>query len=126
MAYVSTNYKDFNGEIVGNGQCVPYVQLAANVPATSTWKRGDLVKDPNSTLAKGTAIATFGENGNYENKMDGSSHAAIYDGQDTGGIWAYDQWKKDNHVVQRRKIRFKGGVGFKCDDGDQFYVIEPK
>lgn len=107
-------------QVVGDGHCVKYVQEAAGAPHTSQWKRGERVKG--SKIPPGTAIATFSADGKYENKTDGSSHAAIYVSQDQHGIWVLDQWQ--GRPVNRRLIRFKDNDGKKVNDGDQFYVVE--
>jgi hypothetical protein len=71
------------------------------------------------------AIATFNPEGKYDNKMDGSSHAAIYMGQDTVGLMVVDQWT--GQAVHERVIVFRG-VGMPgvkpCNNGDCFYVVE--
>lgn len=120
MSYVSSDYKDYVDTVVGDGQCVAYVRKAASAPATAQWSEGTKVKGQ-SGLAPGTAIATF-QNGHYTNSTNGDSHAAIYESQDSKGLWVYDQWT--GHPVSKRQIRFKGGVGTPNNDGDAFSVIE--
>lgn len=74
--------------------------------------------------SKRHTIATFDANGKYTNSTDGTSHAAIYVGQDAAGLQVWDQWTAQ--PVHQRTIRFQGGAaGVKpVNDGDAFYVIE--
>ncbi|WBO60758.1 BPSL0067 family protein [Acidocella sp. MX-AZ03] len=79
-----------------------------------------------ANLPIGTIIATFDVNGRYGNHLDGSSHGAIYLGQNAHGILVLDQWKghSTTQPVHERLIRFKKGTGIKVDDGDQYYVVD--
>lgn len=79
MAYICPNPENYNGQKVGNGHCVVFVQHCAKEQNTFFWKRGEKVRG-NMSLAKGTAIATFDKNGKYPNKANGN-YAAIYVGQ---------------------------------------------
>lgn len=121
MAYVSSTAASFVGKKVGNGQCVVYVQTAAKAPVTSSWRKGAAVRN-NHSIRSGTAIATFNSLGTYSNDSTGN-HAAIYIGQDSSGIWVYDQWVTQG-TVKRRTIHFRAGVGSPSNDGDTFSVIE--
>lgn len=109
---------------VGSGHCVPLVQTYAKVPHTSMWKEGAAVRG-NTTLAKGTAIATF-VNGRYPNNASGN-HAAFYISQDDIGITVVDQYRGSGGI-RRRVLRFKGKNGDRFNDpsnnGDAFSVIE--
>src|SRR5688572_12282694 len=98
MSYSCMRPDIHRGTVVDNGQCVRFVQICASVPHTSSWKAGAKVRG-DINLPRGTAIATFDANGRYPNNASGN-HAAIYDGQDDGGIWVWDQWKGVN--VDRR------------------------
>ena len=119
--YVAARPEDFLGKLVGNGQCVAFVQKASRAPVTKEWKRGNLVKG-DTTVAKGTAIATFDPNGRYGNHTDGSSHAAIYMGQDNKGLNVLDQFVvPQDHPVQPRTLRFGGKPA--ANNGDAFFVI---
>jgi len=100
------------------GQCVSFVTtVCPTIPvATGKWKKGAAVKGQ-TTLAKGTAIATFNKDGVY------SGHAAIYDSQDDKGIHVYDQWVTGaGKAVGPRLIKWNGtGVS---NNGAGFHVID--
>ena len=119
MAYVCSNAENYEGKVVANGQCVRFVQVAANVPHTSQWRPGEQVK-ASSIIQKGTAIATF-INGIYPNNAHGN-HAAIYISHDASGIKVWDQWT--GKAVSSRTIGYKEGDNDPSNDGDFFYVIE--
>ena len=100
------------------GQCVSYVTtVCSNIPvATKNWNRGGPVKD-SASIAKGTAIATFGSDGKYV------GHAAIYESQDDKGIHVYDQWVTGKaKAVGPRLIKWNG-LGA-ANNGAGYYVIE--
>jgi hypothetical protein len=118
LAYVSTDYADSDGDVVGDGQCVAYVKEVAGCPATSLWKPGANVKGATDT-ASGTAIAVF-QNGHYTN-VSGSAHAAIYVSQDSIGLWVYDQWS--GQAVHRRQIRFDDTNHGASNNGNVFQII---
>lgn len=82
MPYIAANPRKYEKTSVGSGQCVAFVQAVTQVGVTKNWKRGQQVMG--ATLAVGTAIATFDENGRYANDVHGRSHAAIYLGQTRG------------------------------------------
>jgi hypothetical protein len=121
MPYIAQDPQSFAGKVVGTGQCVAFVQAASGAPFTGLWTRS--VKVRGAPVATGTAIATFDANGKYANKTDGSSHAAIYVGQDAVGIQVWDQWL--GQPVHPRTIRFQAGAPgvHPVNDGDAFYVI---
>jgi hypothetical protein len=123
MSYVATDSASLNGKTVGSGQCVAFVQQVSGAPPTSQWNQGKRVKG-DMTIAKGTAIATFGSKGTYTNSLDGTSHAAIYVSQDGLGITVWDQWK--GQPVHQRVIRFQKGASEAkpVNNGDAFYVID--
>lgn len=110
------------GTSVGTGQCVALVQSYAGAPLTKDWAQGDQVKG-NTSLASGTAIATFNSNGNYANNTDGTSHAAIYIGQDSTGIIVVDQWK--GSAAAQRHISFNDAKS-PSNNGNAFHVISNK
>lgn len=128
MPYVAVNPQRLIGKSVGNRQCVAFARAAASIGHTSTWTRGELVRG--ATLAIGIAIATFDENGKYENDTHGNSHAAIYLGQDAVGIVVLDQWvtrtgEGDAKIqpVHRRTLAFANRAK-PVNDGRAYYVIE--
>ncbi len=123
MAYIAKSPESYDGQVVGTGHCVPFVQTASGAPQTGLWTRGGLVKG-DLTVKSGTAIATFSDQGKYTNSLDGTSHAAIYVSQDAAGLHVWDQWL--GQPVHQRLSRFQGGAaGTKpVNDGDFFYVIE--
>ena len=106
MAYVAKSPESYEGNVVGTGHCVPFVQEASGAPLTSRWKRGKPVKGE-LRLAKGTAIARFDADGSYTNRTDGTAHAAIYVSQSKWGINVWDQWKYRSQPVHQRTIRFQ-------------------
>jgi hypothetical protein len=107
-------------EVVDNGQCMRHVQVVADVTHSSTLRQG--VKVRGNSVEPGTVIGTFDANGCYANAEDGSSHVAIFVEETPEGLVVVDQWV--GQPVHERTIRFKGGEGLACDDGDQFYVVE--
>lgn len=111
------------GKVIGTGQCVAFVEHAATTPLTASWKQGRLVKG-DTTVAQGTAIATFDPTGAYGNHTDGRSHAAIYVSQNAQGLVVYDQWT--GQPVHQRTVWFRDSsyTGHAVNDGNQFYVIE--
>lgn len=107
------------GQVIDNGHCVRLVQVVAQAPHTSTWKQGPKVRGNNVQF--GTVIATFDQNGRYENDTTGRSHAAIFLSETNEGLRVIDQWQKQ--PVHERLIRFRGGQGSPINDGDAFYVL---
>ncbi|MGZ5966038.1 MAG: BPSL0067 family protein [Polyangiales bacterium] len=120
MVYVSNTFRAYIGQTIGDGQCVAYVKEAANTPITSQWNRGRQART-SQDIAEGTAIATFGPDGRYEN-VPGRSHAAIYVRRDDSAIYVFDQWSR--HPVAERAIRFGNHDHGASNDGDAFCIIE--
>lgn len=118
MSYIASNPSLFQGQVVGNGQCVAFVRAAAIAPPSGQWSEGAKVKG--AAILPGTAIATF-VNGQYPNNSTGN-HAAIYVSQDANAMTVWDQWK--GQPVHQRSIRFRGGQGSASNDGDAYSVIE--
>jgi hypothetical protein len=87
---------------------------------TATWAQGAAVQG-NTSLQPGTAIATFNANGQYANATNGSSHAAIYLGQNAQGIQVEDQWS--NQPASIRTIPWNNPTGTAANTGSSFYVI---
>ena len=44
MAYIATAPESYQGQVVGSGQCVAFVQQASGAPLTANWSQGDLVR----------------------------------------------------------------------------------
>ena len=75
---------------MGPGRCATFVQHFTDAPKdTRLWRKGSKVFG-NTNLQPGTAIATFDDTGRYPG-MPTNNHAAIYLGQDTSGIYVYQQ-----------------------------------
>jgi hypothetical protein len=118
MSWIAPNPGRYAGNVVGTGHCVVFVQQAASLPHTSQWRRGIRVRG--AGVLPGTAIATFSAEGRYENRTDGSSHAAILIAELKNGLRVWDQWT--DHPVAERTIRWGGGKP--SNDGEAFFVIE--
>ena len=119
-ASVSTGYDQYLGQKVGSGQCVALVQAAdPNVGLTRTWTQGQQVMG-NTDIKPGTAIATFDGSGRYANATDGSSHAAIYLGQNAQDIQVEDQWL--GQAAHTRTIPWNNTTGA-ANTGSAFYVV---
>ena len=115
---VATGFERFNGQAVGSGQCVALVQAAdPNVGLTRTWTQGQQVRG--ADIPVGTAIATFDGSGRYANATNGSSHAAIYLGQNAQGLIVQDQWM--GQVSHKRVIPWSGAK--QANSGSAFHVI---
>jgi hypothetical protein len=121
MRWIGKNLDGYAEKVVDNGHCVRYLQVAAKVPHTSTWRRGERVRDA-VDIEPGTAIATFSADGKYENDTTGKSHAAFFLAKQDDGLLCSDQWV--GQPVHERLIRFKGGQGTANNDGDRFHVVE--
>lgn len=118
---VAQGWDGFAGQSVGSGQCVALVQAAdPGVGLTWTWAQGAQVQG-NSSLVPGTVIATFDGNGRYANATDGSSHAAIYLGQNAQGIQVLDQWA--DHPAAYRTIPWTNPSGRAANTGSAFNVV---
>jgi len=119
--FVASGYTQYLGQSVGSGQCVALVQASdPSVGLTATWTQGAAVQG-NTSLQPGTAIATFNANGQYANATDGSSHAAIYLGQNAQGIQVEDQWS--NQPASIRTIPWNNPTGTAANTGSSFYVV---
>jgi hypothetical protein len=123
--------KELAGQTIGDGHCVAYVRLAAGLPRTSAWRRGVKVRDARPPLETLTPIATFGgDPPRYQNRTDGSSHAAILIEAQAEGLLVWDQWRgrvdEDGKPVgvAWRIIRYRRGAGLPVNDGDAYYQIE--
>lgn len=119
MPFVAVHPERYSGRD-NFGHCVAFVCAVTGLPPTSAWRRGDPVAT--TDCASGTAIATFGADGRYENRTDGASHAAIFVGQHEHGMRVWDCWLGE--PVKQRTIRWKDGVGKAADDASRYYCIE--
>ncbi len=121
--FIAAEYDKYIGHSAGSGQCVALVQAAApGIGLTRTWAAGEAVQG-NTSLQTGTAIATFEGSGRYANAMDGSSHAAIYLGQDERGMQVLDQWAGSAAAV--RTIPWSNPSGVAANTGSAFRVVRP-
>jgi hypothetical protein len=117
---------------VGTGWCVPLVQKATGAPLTSEWRAGASVFG-NPKIKPGTAIAVFDKDGRYGNHTDGTSHAAIFLGQDAGGIHVIDQFNTveggkitGHRAPMERDIQLNSTSKDKVDDPRNYNVIISK
>ncbi|MDT7950387.1 MAG: BPSL0067 family protein [Acetobacteraceae bacterium] len=117
------NLGSFIGRSVGSGQCVALVKAAnPSLGPASSWTAGEPVQG-NRALAPGTPIATFDGDNRYANATDGSSHAAIYLGQDQHGITVLDQWAGSSAAVRTIPWLHPGGTA--ANTGSAFHVVGP-
>jgi hypothetical protein len=74
--------------------------------STTTWRAGAWVMEAGSTIQRGTAIATFDQNGRFPQHRTGQ-HAALVLSVMPSGIWVVDQWKNDptKPKISKRLIR---------------------
>ena len=118
---VATAYRHLIGRSAGSGQCVALVYAASpGIGSTGCWACGEPVRG-NTSLRPGTVIATFDRCGRYANATDGSSHAAIYLGQNEQGIQVLDQWSGSPAAV--RTIRWTNPGGTAANTGTAFRVV---
>ena len=118
--------------LVGGGNCVDLIKgLVPGLKGlpTSVWRRGVRVIDATS-LAPGTAIATFDERGRYPN-FDHGNHAAIFVANAGASIWVMDQWKNDpthpwvaKRLIYPGRLRKDGSYVDPSNSAGAFYVIE--
>ena len=117
----ANDYKQYVGRSSGSGQCVALVQAALpGTGSTRGWTCGDPVRG-NPGLQAGTAIATFGSSGRYANATDGSSHAAVYLGQNEQGIQVLDQWSGSPAAMRTIPWTNPGGVA--ANTGSLFHIV---
>ena len=121
--FVAADFAQYLGRSTGSGQCVALVQAASpGIGPTRTWRCGPPVQG-NTDLRPGTAIATFNSADRYANATDGSSHAAIYLGQNERGIQVMDQWAGSAAAV--RTIPWNNPSGVAANTGTAFRVVQP-
>lgn len=120
---LAADFAQYLGRSAGSGQCVALVQAASpGVGPTRNWKCGPPVRG-NTDLQPGAAIATFNGADRYANATDGSSHAAIYLGQNERGIQVMDQWAGSAAAV--RTIPWSNPGGVAANTGTAFHVVRP-
>ena len=118
----SLDLTGFLGKSVGSGQCVALVRAAhPDLGPSSTWKAGSPVEG-NYALQPGTPIATFNPSNQYANATDGSSHAAIYLGQNAQGVTVLDQWAGSSASV--RTIPWSKPGATAANTGASFRVVQ--
>lgn len=125
--YVAANPEQWIGrDSVGSGECVDLVKAAAGTPPTKFWKPGRLVMG-DQTIPRGAIIATFDANGRY------LGHAAIYLGQDAGGIQVVDQWNNVDTTTRLvtgkkkpgyRQIEFNQPLKAMINRGESYHVVD--
>lgn len=119
----NTDLSSYIGQSVGTGQCVALVKAAnPSLGPSSGWAAGAPVQG-NTTLAPGTPIATFDGANRYANATDGSSHAAIYLGQDQRGMLVMDQWAGNSAAI--RTIPWSNPGSVAANTGSAFRVVRP-
>lgn len=101
----------------GDGSCVAFVKING-MPHTSTWRPGVKIQG-NNNLKSTLVIANF-KNGRFPNQS--GWHAAVYDRQDSEGIWVWDQW--EGVPAAHRYIRFKRSGVTPNKRGEDYYVVE--
>lgn len=107
----------------GNTECVEFVRQATNAPQTTLWKQGEHVIDAApGTISRGTAIATFDDNGKYPTDGHGK-HAAIYLSHNAIGICVLDQWNSQGEV-RERVIHINRPDYPRVNAAKHYYVIE--
>ena len=120
--FIAADYAQYIGRSVGSGQCVALVQAAnPGIGPTRSWQCGVPVQG-NTELRPGTIIATFDSSDRYANALDGSSHAAIYLGQNERGIQVMDQWA--GNTAAARTIPWTNPSGIPANTGTAFHVVQ--
>ena len=121
--FMAADFAQYLGRSTGSGQCVALVQAASpGIGPTRNWRCGPPVRG-NTDLRPGAAIATFNAADHYANATDGSSHAAIYLGQNERGIQVMDQWAGNAAAV--RTIPWNNPSGIAANTGTAFHVVHP-
>ena len=121
-SFVAADYAQYIGRSVGSGQCVALAQATnPSIGPTRNWQCGVSVQG-NTELRPGTIIATFDSSDRYSNALDGSSHAAIYLGQDERGIQVLDQWA--GNTAAARTIPWTNPSGVAANTGTAFHVVQ--
>jgi len=119
--FIDASYASITSS-VGNGFCVPLVQLNTAVGNTGTWRAGTAMT-ARPEIAAGTVIATFNKEGRYESNARGN-HAAFFveykEKNGVEGIVIYDQYRewpdkeqqavKDLEAQQQKMFSALGGA----------------
>lgn len=116
-ALVCIDVQKWQGQVIGDGQCVSLIKRCSGAPQTSLWRPGMRVRGQN--LKAGTVIATF-EGQHYPSRT--GYHAAIYIRQEKSGVWVWDQWQ--GKPVHRRLIRWQNKHSSKANQGNAYRVVE--
>ena len=103
---------------IGDKWCVALARVHG-MEATGVWIRGAKVKG--KVLTPGTVIATFGADGLYKNKP-GSSHAALYLGQNQHEIHVVEQYPGCGKILPQKYAFGDPRGGEK--DGNNYYIVE--
>jgi hypothetical protein len=105
-------------------QCVGLVKTYSKCGATSTWNQGAPVKD-SPDIAKGTAIATFNENGKYASKASGNHACFFIEFVGDLGFRVLEQHVKPHpDQIQQRVIRYQTGEHISvCDNANSYSII---
>ncbi len=121
-----------------NGQthCAVFVQGVTGLPNTTLWKKGRRVIDAKpGEILRGTAIATFDDDGKYPTvdcpkdmkQYKGGAcgrHAAIYISHSENGINVYDQWAGSGGVHKRLIHAAKTPGSKRVNEASFYYTIE--
>jgi hypothetical protein len=107
----------------GNTECVEFVRQACRAPKTTLWIKGESVMAASpGTIQRGTAIATFDEDGRYPTDTKGK-HAAVYLSHGPNGIRVLDQWNSQGAVKERTIYDKKPGIP-RVNSAKNYFVIE--
>ncbi|HEU5048382.1 MAG TPA: BPSL0067 family protein [Rickettsiales bacterium] len=79
----------------GNTECVAFAQQVGGAPLTSEWVAGDYIS-PDNPPPKGTWVATFNRDGNYQGHVGAFSR---FDNK--GNLYLYDQFNKKGKVTEQ-------------------------
>lgn len=91
----------------GDGECVDLIK--EYVPglkgrSTASWRAGAWVMEAGPSIRKGTAIATFDQDGRFPQHRTGQ-HAALVLRVMGSGIWVVDQWRNNGGKIGKRLLR---------------------
>ena len=121
MTYHAGPLGDLTGRVVGNGDCVAFVQAAAGVPHISNWRRG--------TRVRGGGVMPRHRNRDirsrwtYGTHTDGRSHAALLIGATPEGLLVWDH-QVGHHVQQRVVCDARRRDVLAVNDASAYHVID--